>query len=58
MADILSLKSARKAKARAAKQQIAAENRTRYGQTKAEKHKQAAEDKLAAAKLDSHKRED
>lgn len=58
MADIISLKATRKAKARADKQQAAAENRTRYGQTKPEKQKRAAEGKLAAAKLDSHKRED
>ena len=58
MADIISLKSARKAKARAEKQQTAAENRTRFGATKADKKKQKAEQKLAAVKLDSHKRED
>lgn len=58
MADIISLKATRKAKVRADKQQIAAENRTRFGQTKADKQKHAAGHKLAAAKLDSHKRED
>lgn len=58
MAEIISLKSARKAKARAEKQQTAAENRTRFGVTKTEKEKRAAEQKLAAAKLDSYKRED
>lgn len=58
MADIISLKSARKAKVRADKEQTAAENRTRFGATKAEKQKREAELKLAAARLDSHKRED
>ena len=58
MAEIISLKSARKAKARAEKQQRAAENRTVYGATKADKKKRAAEAKLAAAKLNAHKRED
>ena len=58
MATIVSLKSARKAKARADKQQLAAENRTRYGATKAEKKQQAAEAKLADKKLNAHKRED
>jgi hypothetical protein len=58
MAEIISLKSARKAKARAEKQQLAAENRTVYGATKADKKQRAAEAKLAAAKLNAHKRED
>jgi hypothetical protein len=57
MADILSLKSTRKAKARAEKQQTAAENRTRYGQPKAAKQKLKAEKALSAAKLDGHKRD-
>jgi len=56
MADIISLKAARKAKTRAQKQQLAAENRTVYGATKADKKKRAAETKRAAAKLDAHKK--
>lgn len=55
MADIINLRSTRKAKARAEKQQVAAENRTRYGRTKADKEKEKAERALAAAKLDGHK---
>jgi Domain of unknown function (DUF4169) len=58
MADILSLKRARKAKERAEKQQAAAENSTRYGLTKAEKKRLTAEQKRAADKLNAHKRED
>jgi hypothetical protein len=56
MAEIVSLKSKRKAKARAEKQQTAAENRTIYGATKAEKKQRAAEAKLAADKLNAHKK--
>ncbi len=58
MADILSLKRARKAKERAEKQIVAAENRTRYGRSKAEKDKAAAEKALADRKIDAHKREE
>jgi hypothetical protein len=56
MADIISLKAARKAKTRAQKQQLAAENRTVYGTTKADKKKRTAKAKLAATKLDAHKK--
>ena len=57
MADILSLKRARKAKKQADKQTLAAENRTIYGRTKAEKS--ASEKEAAAARkaLDAHKRD-
>lgn len=58
MADILSFKAARKAKAKVAKEQAAAEDRIRFGMSKAERDARAAREKLAAAKLDSHKRED
>jgi hypothetical protein len=58
MAEIISLKSVRKAKARAEKQQLAAENRTIYGATKAGRKRRVAEAKLAAKKLNAHKRED
>jgi hypothetical protein len=58
MADILSLSKARKAKARAAKEQVAAENRVKFGRTKAEKERDAALAKLAQKRLDGNKRED
>lgn len=58
MADILSLSKARKAKARAAKEQQAAENRVKFGRTKAEKERDAALAKLAQKRLDGNKRED
>lgn len=58
MADILSLSKARKAKARAAKEQVAAENRVKFGRTKAEKERDAALAKLAQKRLDGVRRED
>lgn len=58
MADILSLSKARKAKARVAKEQTAAENRVKFGRTKAEKERDAALAKLAQKRLDGVKRED
>ena len=58
MADILSLSKARKAKARAGKEQAAAENRAKFGRTKAEKQRDAALDKIAQKRLDDAKRED
>jgi hypothetical protein len=57
MADILSLSKARKARARTAKETTAAENRVRFGRTKAQKGKDAAEQSRAAKKADAHKRE-
>ena len=58
MADILSLSKARKARARVAKEQAAAENRVKFGRTKAEKERDAALDKIAQKRLDDAKRED
>ncbi len=58
MADILSLSKARKAKARVAKEATAAENRVKFGRTKAEKQAEAARDALAQKRLDGAKREE
>lgn len=58
MADILSLSKARKAKARVEKEQVAAENRVKFGRTKAEKQREAALEKIAQKRLDEAKRED
>ena len=58
MPDILSLKRARKAKARAEKQIVAAENRTKYGRTKGDKQHEAAGKALADKTLDAHKKRD
>ncbi len=58
MADILSLSKARKAKARIGKVQLAAENRAKFGRTKAERQHEEAVKKLAETRLDATKRED
>jgi hypothetical protein len=58
MADILSLSKARKAKARVATEAAAAENRVKFGRTKAEKEAEAARDALAQKRLDGAKREE
>jgi hypothetical protein len=58
MADIISLSKARKAKARAEKEQTAAENRVKFGRTKAEKERVKALDEIAQKRLDGVKRED
>lgn len=58
MAEILSLSKARKARARADKEQLASENRIRFGRTKAEKERDAAVRKLSEKRLDETKREE
>jgi hypothetical protein len=58
MADILSLSKARKARARAEKEQLAAENRIKFGRTRAEKQLEAAKKTLAEKRLDETKREE
>lgn len=58
MADIISLKSARKQKARSIKEAQAAENRVKFGQTKAEKQLAEARNDLAAKHIDAHKRDE
>ena len=58
MADILSLSKARKAKAKSEREQVAAENRVKFGRTKAEKQRDAALQKIAQKRLDEAKRED
>jgi hypothetical protein len=57
MADIINLRMARKAKARASSAAKADENRARFGRTKAEKASVAAMRKKAARALDQAKRE-
>jgi hypothetical protein len=57
MADILSLSKARKAKAKAEKEVIAAANRVKFGRTKAEKAKDAASKAVAEKLIDAHKRD-
>ncbi len=58
MADIHSLSKARKAKARADKEQVAAQNRAKFGRTKAEKQHDAAVRNLAEKRLDANKLEE
>lgn len=58
MADILSLSKARKAKALAKKGAAAAQNRVKFGRTKAEKQRDAALKQLEARKADAHKRDE
>lgn len=58
MADILSLSKARKARARADKESLAAANRQKFGQSKAERQKAEAEKALAERRIEAHKRDD
>ncbi|OYQ33670.1 DUF4169 domain-containing protein [Niveispirillum lacus] len=55
MGEIVNLNRARKAKAKAAQETQAAENRVRFGLTKEEKRKRAAQDAAAKKHLDGHK---
>ena len=54
-ADVVNLRQARKAKARADKQRTASANRAVFGRTKAEKAKASAERERAGRALDSHR---
>jgi hypothetical protein len=57
MAELVNLNRARKAKARADSETKAAENRVRFGQTKAEKRLAKAQADKARGDLDAKKRE-
>jgi len=57
MAEVLNLNRVRKAKARAEKDAEAAENRVKFGRTKAEKQKATAEKALTEKMIDAHKRD-
>jgi hypothetical protein len=57
MADILSFSKARKARARADKDATAAENRVRFGRTKADKLAEQARKAQAEKSIDGHKRD-
>jgi Domain of unknown function (DUF4169) len=56
MGDIVNLRHVRKARARAEKAEVAAENRARFGRTKAEKSRDKAETEVVARTLDGAKR--
>ena len=58
MAEVINLRLARKAKARASSAQQAAENRALHGQTKAAKTKLARDAARTARQLDGAKREE
>ena len=58
MGEIVNLKRHRKRKDRAAKEEIAAENRVQFGRTKAEKELTEAQNEKAAKDLEQHKREE
>ncbi len=58
MSEIVSLKLYRKRNARAVKEEHAAENRAKFGRTKAEKQLTEAEKVKIAKDLDAHKREE
>ncbi|MEM7567085.1 MAG: DUF4169 family protein [Pseudomonadota bacterium] len=56
MGDVVSLRAARKAKARAEKTARSAENRARFGRSKAERMETDLKAVQAEARLDGHKR--
>lgn len=58
MAEIINLRKARKAKARAEAEVTAAANRTRFGRPKAERDAQSSEAARSAKILDGHRRDD
>lgn len=58
MGEIVSLKLHRKRKERAAKEELAAENRVQFGRSKAEKTLTEARNEKATKDLDQLKRED
>jgi hypothetical protein len=57
MSEIVNLKRHRKRLARAEDEQKAAENRRRFGRSKAEREHDEAEDARAERHIDGHKRE-
>jgi hypothetical protein len=57
MAEPINLNKTRKAKARAGAESLAAENRVRFGRTKAEKQLAKAREEKARRDLDAGKRE-
>jgi len=58
MAEIINLRKARKAKARADKEAEAAENRAKFGRAKEERSQSEAAKDLLDRKLDAHRRDD
>jgi hypothetical protein len=56
MGEIVNLRQHRKRKARARKQQVAAENRERFGMTRAERERNAATQAKEQRNLEGHRR--
>lgn len=56
MADIVNLRNARKRKARVEKEQVAAENRARFGRTRDERVTDRLDKELEQRRLDAHQR--
>lgn len=57
MAEIVNLRQHRKRKARARKEEAAAENRVRFGMTRAERERNAVVQAQDERKLDGHRRD-
>ncbi len=57
MSEVINFKQKRKAKARSDKEKTAAENRVKYGRTKAEKSAEKLRSEMAKKKIEGHKRE-
>ena len=57
MADIINLRQARKAKARRDKEQVAAANRAKFGQTKAEREVRRIDEARVERLLDGSRRD-
>lgn len=57
-ADIVNLRRARKAKARVGREQQAAENRVKFGRSKAEREREEGIADLSRRRLDGHKRDE
>ena len=58
MVEPINLNHARKAKAKVEKERVAAENRVKFGRTKAEKTRDAAEKTIAEKLIDGHRRDE
>jgi hypothetical protein len=58
MGDIINLRQARKARARADRQRLADSNRAKFGRTKAEKQAQSTEEERQIRKMEGVRRED
>ena len=58
MGDVVNLRQIRKAKARTDRSRLAAENRAKFGRTKAERMAQSAEQERQARLIDGARREE